>query len=457
MQIKKIVSMLLTSVLLVSLIGCKKGESLLTDGSNMSIENTDYGSKIRTEALALRNFKSNNRGFNVAGSSQDNAQADYIVNRFEQIGLNNIRKESINLDGWDITDLTFQFDCSCEDDVGEQTFHNIGVYPSDFEYNETSFEIVNVGSFLTNKDINVKNKGVLLNSSDNLKQEIEIAIKRDAVFVVYNDINDFLSNACKVDMGLDLPNSIPIFSLPKINYDILEKELKDKNILEVKLTGKSVLTKNIKSDFIIGEIEGKIKDEYIYITANRDSIFEGFLSSKVSVGELICLAELLKNQNFIPKYTIRFMVTTGQEFGEIGKKNNIGIQRYIDGLDNTTLKKIKYCIVLDGSKPLIGSVLTEYQTSDNILNQMLNNINDDIKKLNLGYMTTINEISSSYITEGLVWAEYNIPVIIQAEPITSNYHYIENSSKDESSLQIESNYCNYLMIYMYEILKSLNK
>lgn len=454
---KRIVLLLLVismSVLMFASCSSNTG-SLLTEEQEKSILDRDYGIEIRNEAIGLKNYKSNNLGFSIAGSSKDNELTDYIYGRFKEIGLKNVQKVPVELDGWNLSDMSFRFDCDCVE-AGYQDYHNFGVYPSDFDFDSRSFQVINVGSLIKNPDSYVMSKGVLIDSVENIKEEVELAYSKGAVFVVYCDTESG-SGTYKVDLEKGISNKIPVFVFSKINYDALVKEVELGKEITVTIDGYSSLTENITSDFIIGEIEGSKKYEYIYISANRDSILEGFLSSKVPVGELLCLADTLVKEGYKPKYTIRFMVTTGQEFGDINGGKNVGIRSYLNS-DKINKKNIKYSIVLDGSKPLLESLMTQYDISSKSteLKEKLEKLNKSIEGKSLGYITQIGEINSSYVTEALVWDEFGIPTIHQAEPITSFYYSIEDTSKDDASIKLESDYCTYLVYYMREILNLLN-
>lgn len=454
---KRIVILLLVvslSVLMLASCGSNTG-SLLTEEQEKTIFDRDYGIEIRNEAIGLKNYKSNNLGFSVAGSIKDDELTDYIYNRFKEIGLKNVQKVPVELDGWNLSDISFRFDCDCVE-AGYQDYHNFGVYPSEFDFDNRSFSVINVGSLIKNPDSYVMSKGVLIDSAENIKEEVELAYSKGAVFVVYCDTESSVGTY-KVDLEKGISSKIPVFVFSQINYDALVKEVEQGKEITVTIDGYSSLAENITSDFIIGEIVGSKKYEYIYISANRDSILEGFLSSKVSVGELLCLADTLIKEGYKPKYTIRFMVTTGQEFGDINGGKNIGIRNYLNS-DKINKKNIKYSIVLDGSKPLLESLMTEYDVSSKSvkLKEKLENLNNTIESKSLGYITQIGEISSSYVTEGLVWDEFGIPTIHQAEPITSFYYTIEDTSKDDASIKLESDYCTYLIYYMREILNLLD-
>ena len=65
----------------------------------------------------------------------------------------------------------------------------------------------------------------------------------------------------------------------------------------------------------------------------------------------------------------------------------------------------------------------------------------------------LNEI---FNTEGLVWKEKEIPVVVQAEPSISEYRSINNSSSDNSGLLIDSTQSKFLYEYYFGIIKLMS-
>ena len=454
---KKLLVLFVCICLIFSFSGCSSNTtSLLTEDVKKTIYNTNYSADIRLEAVSLSQFSSTNQGFRIVGNQKDKEEADYLVNKFKEIGLSNVEKVPVNMDGWELGEISFKFACDCAE-IGYQNFHSIGVYPSNFSFENSNFDTLNIGSLISNPNVDATNKGVILSSDKNLKEEVELAKEKCAAFVVYPYISELYSTSYTIDITKGIPTDIPVFAFSKSNYDLLLDEVALNENIVVTLSGYSKLKENTTSDFIIGEIEGTKKNEYIYVTANRDSFLESFFGSKVPVGELICLAKTLVNENYKPKYTIRFMITTGQEWGSINRyEYNVGIDNYLKTID---ADKVKYCLVLDGSKPFENSVLTEYQvsSSNKKLKGQLTDLNEKIKEEDIGFMTLINDISDSYKTEGLVWDKYGVNTIIQAEPMSSSYYLIENTNADSTVLLLNKDMCKYLMYYNYTILKQLNK
>lgn len=455
---KRVLSIICLFCLFVSLVGCQSNDSSsILSNSNVKSGDIDYSDEFRNVALELMRNKETNSGFNIVGTVSDQNKADYIETLFTELNLSNVRQEPILLDGWSLTDVSMSFACDC-DDSGILTLHRIGVYPSNFSYNATDFDVVYIENGVEKdySNIDIKNKGVLLGKSVDIKQSVDLAIEKGAAFVIYPYISDYSPVGYKVDVSLDLPTTIPIFVLSKGNFNTVYKYLDENKMIRISLTGTSVLSSNVESSFVIGEIEGKKKDKYVYVTANRDSIDSGFMSSNLNVAELYLLAKELKESNFKPYYTIRFMVTTGQEWGSISKNEyNIGISKYLETFEN--LEDIQSVLVIDGSKPLEGKVVTETQIGNSEeIRGKLETYNTEFKEKEYRFINVINEVSDMFITEGLVWYEKNVPVVIQAEPMSSEYKEIEDTSLDNPELGIDKVQSQFLIEYYMGVIKLLS-
>lgn len=432
----------------------EKVNSILLEDNN--IDGIDYAEAFRSTALDIMQYEENDTGFNIAGSNADKEKAEALVEIFNSIGLENVEKIPVLMDGWTNTGVEINFPCDCSDN-GILYMYRLGTYPATFSFHNTELELVylNKGNETDYESVDVSGKGVLLSRVNELKSRVERAIDKGATYLIYPYESEYSTASYKVDIGLNLPTDIPIFVIGESNFNLLEDSMKkNNNQLTIHVTGSSELTKDVYSDFVVGEIPGSRKDEYIYVTANRDSIEKGFFSANVSVAELIEIAKELVNTGYTPKYTIKFLITTGSEWGSIDGGKNIGITEYLKQID---LNSVKSVLVIDGSRPLNSVVMTETQVNDtsDTFYEMINNYNEGFKEKGYRFINTINSLTSVYSTEGLVWAENGVRTVVQAEPATSDFYYIEDSSSDTSSLIIDSKQSQFLVEFYTGLLKEM--
>ena len=100
-------------------------------------------------------------------------------------------------------------------------------------------------------------------------------------------------------------------------------------------------------------------------------------------------------------------------------------------------------------------LLQEFQCSDNKLIEDVSSILKDLRTTETKYLTLTGDISNSRITEAEVWSELGVDTILQAEPMTSEYYNIENSSADTASIVTNGDYVNELMLNILGIIKGL--
>ena len=452
---KKIICFILIVVSIFSLSACgnKSETSLLTSENKSKL--FPEGSKIenlRLNSMDYSQFKDNNEGFNLVGNSKDKEESDFIYKQMKEIGLKNVEQVPITLDGWDLGDISMTFKCDCME-TGYMNVYELGVYPCDFSFKGEKYQVLYVDSLL-NYNESLIDKGVLIETDKNkeMSLESERAKELGAKFVIFVDKESNLLINVQLDLSVKVAKDIPIFVISEHSLRNIKDNLDDTNHIEVEIVGNSKLSPDVETSFVVGEIKGRKSNEYIYITANRDSFFNGFYSSNMSVSELLSIAEHLISEGYKPKYTIRFLVTTGQEWGSIDGGFNVGLKEYLKTINT---KKVKYAFVLDGCKPIEKSVLQEFQCSNKDLIEDISTILSDLKTTETKFLTVTSDISNSRITEAEVWSELGVKTILQAEPMTSEYYDIENSSADTASIVTNGDYVNELMLNILGIIKGL--
>lgn len=437
----------------------KTEDELTIDKENIITINDEYADILRYTALDMMNISENNQGFAVVGTESDKLRADYVYNKFNEIGLSNVKREPVLLDSWNIGNVSMQFNCSCKES-GPMIITQLGVYPTSFNFENSVFSMEYVEEGLDSDyiDKDVRGKGVLINNKDieTLSNAVEIASSKGASFVIYPTISKYSTGVVKVDIDMLPSPTIPVFSICYSNFTLLRDTVIEKgDSFSIIMNGYSSIKKEVNSDFVIGEIPGKNPNKYVYITANRDSIHYSFMGAHISCAELIEIAKELVQEGYKPDYTLRFMITTGSDWGIQGEGRNIGIKKYLEKLEKSELEKIQSVLVIDGSKPLNEVVLTETQVNDvnKALKLKIEKYNEDFKEKGYRFVNTINDISSVYNTEGCIWNSLNIPTVIQAEPISSDYYYIVDSSSDSAKLGIDVTHSSFLMDYYKGIIK----
>ena len=130
---KRIVSMLLAVLLLVSATACAgKSDGESSEGTASAVQayldkvDVDYSYDL---ALKLEEERSNEKlGFRTAGSDAELATGDMLKAEMERIGLQNVAKDEFTLDTWTFTGAQLSF----TDASGAAYTAELGGYQTDF-------------------------------------------------------------------------------------------------------------------------------------------------------------------------------------------------------------------------------------------------------------------------------------------------------------------------------------
>lgn len=441
---KKLVILSLLITLLVT--GCQSNNL-----GNSKLSN-EYEPTVRGYSLELLSFNTTKLGFKGTGSKADLDSADYLVEQMKEIGLTNVVKEEIVLDGWEVKDALLKIFCGCNEE-GELDIKSVGYYPTNMSFDSERLKVFDIadGSDLQYQGKDVKNNLVILSTTENLIDNLLRAKENGAIGVLVSSDNDTYVYTHIIE---GLQTDLPVLSVSKNTLKIIRQFLKD-SYIEVELTAESKITENVKTYNVVGELKGKISDSVIYITASRDGIYKDFMGSAVSIAELLTIADELIEDNYKPESTIKFVVTTGQEWGKVGKTTNEGIKAQLETKPEW-VENAKAVIVLDGSKPLENTVITSTQGSKEVID-FLTNYTKKFEDKGYRFSNVVSEIASDRVTEALVWQEKGVPTILQAEPKNSAYMKIEKTSGDISSLTIDNEQLNFLVDYYMNIVKEVDR
>ncbi|MCE7742754.1 MAG: M28 family peptidase [Candidatus Heimdallarchaeota archaeon] len=133
--------------------------------------------------------------------------------------------------------------------------------------------------------------------------------------------------------------------ISKESYEHIKELLEIEGFLTCKINVSNDTPKLI-SKHIIWEIPGKIKDEVIVIGGHYDGhdIAQGATDNAASIAAILEISRLMKEFNYVPERTLRFMAFGVEEFGVVGSTIYV---------NNTDLSDVVAMINLDG---LIGHI-----------------------------------------------------------------------------------------------------
>ena len=437
---KRLFSLILVIVLLFTFSACtqKESASLISGTVNKDVFADTSDSSLSKVMVNLMNYRETKTGFSAVGTQADKDKLAYIETLFNDIGLSNVHRVSVPMDGWVLSENSISIDCNCNEE-GMLEVSRVGVYPCNVQWKNKAMQMCYIGEG-TDEDFEkyaVKGFGVYISNLNALSHKVDKAIEKGALFVMYPMEKTMSYTQIGIDLSANVSKEIPVIVISNSVHSSIDNYYDVGDYINTKMSISSSIEEDIDGEFLIGEIKGK-SSNVVYVTANRDTLNYSFRGSNLNVAELVQLAKELVNSKYYPSYTIRFMVTTGAEYGENdGNPQNGGIKNYLKSLSDKELSAIKGVIVLDGGVPVEDVVFCEVQASNGIKEKVESYRNEYFSKNDDPVILEVKDLSDDRITEALIWDEYSIPVIVKAEPISSPYAYIENTTGDEPGAQLD--------------------
>ena len=285
----------------------------------------DCGYSYRFAKKMEENASNPKLGYRTACSDAELATAELIAEEMRKIGLTNVTKDRISVDGWEFTRADMRF----TDGRGEEHLFTLGAYQTNFDTEgEREFSVVYVGKGRA-KDYegkDVTDKLVLADIDQRNEWWISYPVyqaylKGAAAFIAiqsggYGEISDIALNA--QDIGG--PDYAPAFSISRRDAELLKWEIAQNGEARVVFDAKSEVWRNGTTYNVWGEIEGEDKDSAVLLSAHFDSYFSGFQDDNSAIAMMLSIARTLKKTGYRPKHTLRFCAFAAEEWGVVNSK-----------------------------------------------------------------------------------------------------------------------------------------
>lgn len=456
---KKLLVVFLVFSLVLS--GCSNGilkdkndtaESTDVTSENDVILVNDYADKVEELALNIQSYQNSKVGFRIAGTEEDIIVGNIIYDKMKEIGLSNVTKDDITLDSWDFGGISLTFPCTCND-TGILKFDLIGSYPSNISYTEKEIDIVNV-SEISSIDSKMSGKAIYYKMTEEDKlTDLYLKAKENGVdFIVisyYSEDGVTLKTKLEDNLVLDIGLAI----LNEYNGKVLSDAIKDGNgSIPLSISINSKIIKDVNTFNVYGEIPGVDTNNIIYVTANRDAFYNGYFGNAIGVAEVLTLAEKMIAEGIRPEKTIRFLITTGKEFGKEGKLGNQGLiaqlEKRPEWIDSAFL-----VLNFDGSKPYLNNL--EYTNlAVPALLDYLDTINESISIKDSVYSIKSKEITKERLREDREWLGAGVPVISlgESDGLASEYLKLYNTSNDTVLNGIDKSQIEFILNYYTDFI-----
>ena len=287
--------------------------------SVMAEIDVEYGHQIVLQASRMGTGP---LGFKTAGSRGEKQVANFIESEMRKLGLSNVRQDSVPVDAWDFGLATLEIRA----EGVEQKTVNLSSYggaPGTPVAGITA-EIVYVGAgtLADYEDVDVTGKIVLaefdLDNDYWFSMPVYQAERKGALAYVF--ANDGPTYGVPDDrlnsFDSQVRDTIPLVNISRGDARYI-KELLEDGAVEVTLRSDAKIDKNGKSANVIGEIPGKMDDQYILLSAHYDGYFFAYQDDLLGVGVFMSVAKALLDAGYEPEHTLVFIAFGAEEYGVV--------------------------------------------------------------------------------------------------------------------------------------------
>jgi aminopeptidase YwaD len=326
-------SFLPLSLLLLCLLLLLPAAALAKPDFNQAIDQLFANGFPQTVDAHLANMPGTNPqlGFFLTGTWSDNARARYIADQMRDMGLKNVHLSPVPVDAFTFT--------SASVNVGSHTFVAstfAGVHPTPASGLTAPIVYAHDGSkqdfdALQAAGVSVKGKLVLLDADlwnwwvNNQAAE---ATSRGAIGIVFTygaDTAPYYSFAPDALGSFDAEfnwSDVPAVYISQQDGAWLESQLaadKTGPVTTMKLIEKvRFATQGGRGYMVFGDLPGTVRDgTFVLFGAHHDAYFHSATDDTDGVVNNLTIAKAMVTSGYKPQHTVRFMFSTGEEFGYV--------------------------------------------------------------------------------------------------------------------------------------------
>lgn len=318
----KIIGLLLSAVMLISCLsacGSKSDAADYPEDFQAFLDSLDTDFSYEVDKTISEFGDDPVLGFRSAGSPAEKETAQYIEKTMKEIGLKNVTVDKTTLDGWTFKGANITFTNA----DGKEQKIDLGGYQTTIQAENEKVKVVylNKGTAKDYDGVDVTDKLVLID----INQNEEWWINSPAYQAHVKGAKAVLANTelpVKKDDRIGTqdmcgPADAPALGISQKDTNALKKAIKasGNNEIEVTLNADSVVTEDIQSQNVWGEIPGKT-DEVIYMMAHMDGYFHSFYDDASGCGLILGTAKAMIDSGYEPDKTIRFICHGAEEWGK---------------------------------------------------------------------------------------------------------------------------------------------
>ncbi|MBD8965519.1 MAG: M28 family peptidase [Coprococcus catus] len=259
-------------------------------------------------------------GYRPAGSKAEFETGEMLKSYMEDLGLSNVRKDEIKVDGWEFEKAVLAY----RDSAGERQEVQLGAYQTDFvTKGAETFQVVYVGKGgekdYADKDVTGKIVLAEINQRDEWWINFPVYQAREkgakALIAVqiggYGQVDEKALNA----QDIAGPPEAAAFSMSFEDSEKLKACLDEKGEITVTLDASSRVMRDVSTYNILGEIPGRRSDRMILLSAHYDSYFSGFQDDNTAVAMMLGIARAFIKMGYQPENTWVFCAMAAEEWG----------------------------------------------------------------------------------------------------------------------------------------------
>lgn len=339
---KRIASLLLAGLLLVSMTACARESAAQLPAAQETQETQETQTEVLAQSPAdaakayldkvdigysynlaqkLEEICSNETlGYRTAGSEAELATGDLLKAEMERIGLQNVTKDEFTLDTWTFTRARLRF----TDTAGAEHTAELGGYQTQFMTDGAeSFTVIDGGQG-TEADLaglDVAGKLVLVDIDQRADWWINYPAYEAhlagaaAVIAVQNGGYAEVSEDALNAQDVCGPADAPAFSMSRTDAELLKAAMDENKEAVVTLDADSRVEKDGTSYNIVGTIPGRDPESMVLMSAHYDSYFAGFQDDNAAIALMLGIAKGLIDSGYQPEKTLVFCAMAAEEWG----------------------------------------------------------------------------------------------------------------------------------------------
>ena len=271
-------------------------------------------------ARRMERFRSNpTLGYRPAGSEAARQTGDMLAREMRSLGLQNVRKDAVRVDGWEFRGASLAFDTP-----GGRWEACLGAYQTTLvTHGWETCRLVYLGQGRARdyEGRDVRGKLVLVDINQREDWWINfpayqahvkgaralIAVQRGG----FGEVDDAALNA----QDIAGPADAPAFSIARRDADALLACLDPSGEAVVSFQADTRVIRDATDYNIVGEIPGRHPERMVLLSAHYDSYFSGFQDDNAAIALMLGIARAFRRSGYQPCCTLVFCAMAAEEWG----------------------------------------------------------------------------------------------------------------------------------------------